>query len=75
MLARDPHQLEVSDAFVQRVRDALPPDSSAVVIIGEGEAVGQFVGKIRASEAKTVSEIREPLTDQQVAAIRKALGD
>ena len=73
MLARDPHQLEVSDAFVQRVRDALPAGSSAVVIIGEPDAVSQFVGKIRSSEAVTVSEIREPLSDAQVQAIREAL--
>jgi uncharacterized membrane protein len=70
----NPHDLALSDDFVERLKAALPPDSSAVVIVGEPEGVGELMGEIRgAGGVVTKTELHEPLSDAQVAAIRSAL--
>ncbi|MEX0991624.1 MAG: DUF1269 domain-containing protein [Actinomycetota bacterium] len=73
MTARDPHELEVSDAFIARLRESLPPGTSAVLLIGQAETVGQLMGQIQSAGAVTKDEFREPLTDEQAAAMRQAL--
>jgi len=67
------HDLQVGDAFVQQLKGALPPGSSAVVVVGEPETVDQLVQEIHSSDAVTKMELREPLTDAQVGAVRAAL--
>ena len=69
----DPHDLGLSDDFVDRLKAALPPGSSAVVIVGEPEGVGQLMGDIRSADVVSRTELHEPLTDAQVAAVRAAL--
>jgi len=69
----DPHDLGLSDDFVARLKAALPLDSSAVVIVGEPEGVGELMGDIRSADVVTRTELHEPLTDAQVAAVRAAL--
>ena len=73
MLSRDPHELEISDAFVASLRDALPNGSSAVLIIGIPETVEQFMGRIRAHGAVSTAELHEPLNEAQVKVLREAL--
>jgi uncharacterized membrane protein len=69
----DPHDLGLSDDFVDRLKSALPPDSSAVVIVGEPEGVGELMGDIRSADVVTRTELHQPLSDAQVAAVRAAL--
>jgi len=69
----DPHDLGLSDDFVDRLKAALPPDSSAVVIVGEPEGVGELMGEIRSADVVTRTELHEPLSDAQIAAVRAAL--
>lgn len=69
----NPHDLELSDDFVDRLKAALPPDSSAVLIVGEPEGVSELMGEIRSADVVTRTELHEPLTDAQVVAIRAAL--
>lgn len=68
-----PHELLLSDAFVDKLKASLPPDSSAVLIMGEPDQVDSLMGEIKSSEAVTRAEFREPLNDAQVAAIHSAL--
>lgn len=68
-----PHDLELSDAFVSRLKEALPNDSSAVLIVGEPETVEQLMGEIRSRGAVSTLELHEPLSDAQVEAVRTAL--
>jgi uncharacterized membrane protein len=67
------HDLQLGDAFVSQLKAALPPGSSAVLIVGEPETVDQLVHEIHSAAAVTSAELREPLTDVQVAAVREAL--
>ena len=67
------HDLELSDAFTRRLKEALPPDSSAVLVVGEPDTVEQLMGEIHSSDAVSTMELREPLTDAQVAAVQQAL--
>ena len=69
----DPHDLELSDEFVDQLKAALPPNSSAVLIVGEPDGVGELMGEIRSSDAVSKAELHEPLTDAQVSALRAAL--
>jgi uncharacterized membrane protein len=69
----DPHDLQLSDDFMRRLEEALPPGSSAVLIVGEPEVVDQLIGEIKATDAVTKAELREPLTDAQAARIREAI--
>ena len=69
----DPHDLQLSEDFLRRLEESLPPGSSAVLIVGEPEVVDQLIGEIHASDAVTKAELREPLTDAQAAAIRDAI--
>jgi len=73
MGGRNPHDLGLSDSFVQELRDALPPGSSAVLIAGEPDRVDELMGHVRSSGAVVAKELREPLTDEQSQAIREAI--
>jgi uncharacterized membrane protein len=63
----------LSDTFVKELRDSLPPGSSAVLIAGEPEQVEELMGHVRKTGAVVAKELREPLTDEQAAAIRQAI--
>ncbi len=67
------HDLQLSDAFVDRLKEALPPGSSAVLVVGDPETVDQLVHEIHSVDAVTTAELREPLSDAQVEAVRAAL--
>jgi uncharacterized membrane protein len=67
------HDLQLSGDFMARLKDALPPGSSAVLIVGEPEVVDQFMGEIRSSDAVAKVELREPLSQAQATAIREAI--
>jgi uncharacterized membrane protein len=69
----DPHDLSLSEDFMQRLEDSLPPGTSAALIVAEPETVDQLVGEIHASDAVTKAELREPLTEAQVAKVREML--
>jgi uncharacterized membrane protein len=70
---RNPHDLGLSDAFVSELRASLPRGSSAVLIAGEPDHVEELMGHVRKTDAVIVKELREPLSDEQAAAIRKAI--
>jgi uncharacterized membrane protein len=70
---RNPHDLGLSDAFVQELRDALPRGSSAVLIAGEPDRVDEMMGHVRTSGSVVAKELREPLTAEQSKAIREAI--
>lgn len=70
---RDPRKTSLSDEFIGRIKAALPEDTSAVLVIGPPETVEQTMGKIRSADAVSKGEIREALTDEQVASLRAAL--
>jgi uncharacterized membrane protein len=70
---RDPHDIGLSDEFMRGIRDALPPDSSAVLVLGEPDVVRELVGEIRAGDVAVKTEIRHPLTDEQATAIRTSI--
>ena len=70
---RDPHDLGLSDEFMAGIREALPPDSSAVLVLGEPEVVRQLVGEVRSGDIAVRKEIRHPLTGEQAESIRTAL--
>jgi uncharacterized membrane protein len=73
MGGRNTHDLGLSDTFVKELRDSLPPGSSAVLIAGEPEQVEELMGHVRKTGAVVAKELREPLTDEQAAAIRQAI--
>jgi uncharacterized membrane protein len=73
MGGRNTHDLGLSDTFVKELRDSLPPGSSAVLIAGEPERVEELMGHVRKTGAVVARELREPLTDEQAAAIRQAI--
>lgn len=68
-----PHQLEMSPEFTSTLKESLPADSSAVLMIGDPDEVGELMGHIRASDVVSKIELHEPLTEAQVASIRQAL--
>ena len=70
---RNAHDLGLSDEFVEELRAALPPGSSAVLIAGEPEQVDELMGHVRKTDAVVAKELREPLTDEQSKAIRQAI--
>ena len=70
---RNPHDLGLSDTFVEELRDALPSGSSAVLIAGEPEQVDEMMGHVHKTGAVVAKELREPLTDEQSKAIREAI--
>lgn len=70
---RNAHDLGLSDEFVEELRAALPPGSSAVLIAGEPEQVDELMGHVRKTDAVVAKELREPLTDAQSKAIREAI--
>ena len=73
MQGANPHELALSDDFIDKLKASLPPGSSAVLVMGEPDRVDTVMGEIRSAEAVTRAEFKEPLNDAQVAAIRTAL--
>ena len=67
------HDLGLSDDFVARLKESLPPDSSAVILLGEPERVDELVGEVRATDMVTANEFRHPMTEAQAQAIRTAI--
>ena len=70
---RNPHDLGLSDEFVEELRASLPRGSSAVIIAGEPEQVDQLMGHLRSTDAVVTKELRQPLTDAQAKAIHDAI--
>jgi uncharacterized membrane protein len=68
-----PHELGMSQEFTAKLRASLPRDSSAVLIIGDPQAVSELMSHIHASDVVTKVEIHEPLTEAQVQTIKQAL--
>jgi uncharacterized membrane protein len=70
-----PHELGMSPEFTTKLKAALPKDSSAVLIIGDPDEVGELLGHVRAADVVTKIEIHEPLTKAQTETIRRALDE
>lgn len=70
---RNPHDLGLSETFVDELRASLPPGSSAVLIAGEPDQVDELMGHVRNTGAVVAKELREPLTDAQAKAMRDAI--
>jgi len=70
---RDPHDLGLSDDFVQELRDSLPAGSSAVLIVGDQDKIEELMGHVKSSDVAAAKVLRSPLTESQAAAIHKAV--
>jgi len=70
---RNPHDLGLSEPFVEELRASLPPGSSAVLIVGEPDKVDELIGHVKSSDAVAAKELRNPLTEAQAAAIHEAI--
>jgi len=70
---RNPHDLGLSQPWVDELRASLPPGSSAVLIVGEPDKIDELIGHVKSSDAVTAKELRHPLTDEQAAAIHEAV--
>jgi uncharacterized membrane protein len=70
-----PHDLGMSPEFTSKLKEALPTDSSAVLIVGDPDEVKELMGHIRSTDDVTKLEIHEPLSQAQTEAIRKALDE
>ena len=68
----DPKEVGISDEFLRTIEDALPPGSSALLVIGDGEAVGQLIAEVRSSEVVIRTEVRRPLSESQTQQVREA---
>jgi uncharacterized membrane protein len=68
----NPKEVGISDEFLGTIEDALPPGSSALLVIGEGEAVGQMIGEVRSSDVIVRTEVRRPLSESQTKQVREA---
>jgi uncharacterized membrane protein len=73
MQGRKKDDLELSDDFVRELKAALPPDSSAVLIVGEPEVVHGLMGIVRAEDVVSVLELHHPLNEAQAAVLNEAL--
>ncbi|MGZ5319295.1 MAG: DUF1269 domain-containing protein [Actinomycetota bacterium] len=73
MQGRKKDDLELSDDFVRELRAALPPDSSAVLIVGDPEVVHGLMGGVHADGVVSVLELHHPLTEAQAAVLNEAL--
>ena len=67
-----PHELLLPDDWVQSIRDALPLDSSALVIVGDPDPVDELTGHLR-SQAVSAAGFTHKLNETQSAALRGAL--
>jgi len=68
-----PDEVEAEpEAFVARVKEAVPPSSSAIVMIAPAARVDEMVGALGAEAARS---LRRPLTDEESAAIESSLAD
>jgi uncharacterized membrane protein len=68
-----PHELLLPPEFVQSLRDALPPDSSALLVVGEPDPVGVVIGQVRAKGVVSRQEFTHALTEAQSKVIYDAL--
>ena len=68
----NPNEVGISDEWLRTIEDALPPGSSALLVIGEGEAVGQMVEEVRSSDVVVRTEVRRPLSESQTKQVREA---
>ena len=73
MQGRKKDDLELSDDFVRELKAALPPDSSAVLIVGDPDVVHELVGSVHATGVVSTLELHHPLTEAQSAALNEAL--
>jgi uncharacterized membrane protein len=67
------HELLLPDDFVKSIRDALPPSTSALLVIGDAEPVDQVIGHLRASGTVSKAEFTHALTPEQSKHIHDAL--
>ncbi|MGZ4149950.1 MAG: DUF1269 domain-containing protein [Actinomycetota bacterium] len=67
------NELLLSDEFVQGLHEALPPGTSAVLIVGDKDPVEQVLGEMRSKGVVTAAEFSEPLSPAQSEALAKAL--
>ncbi|HXY71094.1 MAG TPA: DUF1269 domain-containing protein [Actinomycetota bacterium] len=70
---RNPHDLGLSEPFVEELRASLPPGSSAVLIVGEPDKVDELIGHVKSTDVVAAKELRNPLTEAQAAAIHEAV--
>jgi uncharacterized membrane protein len=68
-----PSELLLSDEFVQGLHDALPPGTSAVLVVGDKDPVDQVLGEMKSKGVVTAAEFSQPLTPAQSEALAKAL--
>lgn len=73
MQGRKKDDLELSDDFVRELKAALPPDSSAVLIVGDPDVVHELMGSVHADGVVSVLELHHPLTEAQAAVLNEAL--
>jgi uncharacterized membrane protein len=73
MGGRHRNDLELPESFVDELKAALPPDSSAVLVIGDPETVPQLIGGVHATGAVSVMELHHPLTHEQSQVLHAAL--
>ena len=73
MQGRKKDDLELSDDFVAELKAALPPDSSAVLIVGDPDVVHELIGGVHATGVVSTLELHHPLTEAQSAALNEAL--
>ncbi len=73
MQGRKKDDLELSDDFVLELKAALPPDSSAVIIVGDPDVVHELIGSVHAEGVVSVLELHHPLTEAQAAVLNEAL--
>ena len=67
-----PNEVGISDEFLCTIEDALPPGSSALLVIGDGETVGQLIAEVRSSDVVVRTEVRRPLSESQTQQVREA---
>ena len=73
MQGPDAHDLGLDPTFVERLKESLPPDSSAVLIMGEPAIVDELVGEVHATDQVSTNEFRQALSEEQAANLRKAI--
>jgi uncharacterized membrane protein len=67
------HELLLSPEFIQSLHDALPPDSSALLVIGEPDPVGEVIAQVRSKDVVSRKEFTHALTEAQSKVIYDAL--
>jgi alkanesulfonate monooxygenase SsuD/methylene tetrahydromethanopterin reductase-like flavin-dependent oxidoreductase (luciferase family) len=73
MQGREKDDLELSDDFVAELKAALPPDSSAVLIVGDPDVVHELIGSVHADGVVSVLELHHPLSEALAEVLNEAL--